>query len=97
MVEKKTTLFELHMHGDAQFGPSIIGGGGAAEESETVESESEMETSETSGSRIPRVVMAVVAIALISFAARKARQMMGQKADLGESIEVENEDLEATA
>lgn len=95
MADKKTTLFELHMHGDAQLGPGILGGS-SEEEREGMDAGEDVESEESSGgSRIPRFVMALVALVVISVAVRKIRGMRGGSG--GEPIEVEKEDVKASA
>ena len=99
MADKKTTLFEFHMHGNPQFGPKVFGSSNETDEEERemgTETDEEMGADESSGgSRIPKLVMALIALAVISFGVRKLKGM--GSGDGGEAIDVETDDLTASA
>lgn len=92
MAERKFTLLELHMHGDAQLGPrSLPGRFGAREEREAAEEAEpvEIETPEESSGRGGGMARAVGMLVLLAVGARVVQMLRnrGQGGE-GESIEV---------
>lgn len=92
MAERKFTLLELHMHGDAQLGPrSLPGRLGASEQREEPEEGQrvEIESPEDSGGRGGGMARAVGVLVLLAVGARVV-QMLRNRGDggEGESIQV---------
>lgn len=93
MVE--ITLFELHSHGDSQFGPSSLPGVGSDEdEDDEFETDVDYETDEEGGGIGP--VPVLVALVLLVGLAAVAKKFMGGSDEDPVPLE-ESDDITATA
>lgn len=89
MSDRRITLFELHTHGDVQFGPSTVPGMGSSEADVEVEAEAE-QADEGGGSTAGRAFLALVVLVVAAAAVRRFRGGDGERPDvpLEESDEI---------
>lgn len=84
MSEKRLTFFELHTHGDIQFGPASLPGddGANAAQSPTVEPDA---AEETEGGSLLGLLVALGVLVVVALAIKKLTGDDGEAVDLAES------------